>query len=76
MDFVNFCISPEMNTLYGKVAGEAPLNVKATTPANLAHLSFTATEMEKFVYVPDYAVVLGQQDAWAKRWESDIAPLL
>jgi len=32
--------------------------------------------MDKFVYVPDYAVVLGQQDAWAKRWESDIAPLL
>jgi putative spermidine/putrescine transport system substrate-binding protein len=76
MDFVNFCISPEMNTLYGKVAGEAPLNVKATTPANLSHLSFTPAEMEKFVYVPDYAVVLGQQDAWAKRWESDIAPLL
>ena len=75
-EFVNFCISPAMNTLYAKIAGEAPLNTKATTPENLKHLSYTPDEMEKFVHVPDYNVVLGQQDAWAKRWESDIAPLL
>lgn len=76
LDFINFCISPAMNSLYGKVAGEAPLNTKATTPANLAHLSYTPEEMAKFVYLPDFDVVLSSQDAWAKRWESDIAPLL
>lgn len=76
LDFVNFAISPEMNTLYGKVAGEAPLNVKATTPVSLRHLAYTPAELEQFVYVPDYAIVLQQQDAWSKRWESDIAQLL
>jgi putative spermidine/putrescine transport system substrate-binding protein len=76
LDFANFAIGPAMNTLYGKVAGEAPLNAKATTPDNLKHLAFTPAEFKQFVYVPDYNVVLGQQDAWSKRWEQDIAPLL
>ena len=76
LDFINFCISPEMDSLYSQVSGEAPLNSKAKTPPNLQHLSFTAPEMDKFVYVPDFKVVLANQDAWAKRWEQDIAPLL
>ena len=76
LDFVNFAISPAMDSLYGKVAGEAPLNTKATTDATLKHLAFTPDEFKQFVYVPDYNVVLSSQDAWAKRWEQDIAPLL
>jgi putative spermidine/putrescine transport system substrate-binding protein len=76
LDFINFAISPEMSELYAQVAGEAPLNVKAKTPDNLKHLSFTPEEFDKFVYVPDFNVVLTQQDAWTKRWESEIAPLL
>lgn len=76
LDFINFAISPEMNTLYANVAGEAPLNAKAKAPDRLKHLSFTPAEMAKYVYVPDYRIVLQSQDAWAKRWESDIAPLL
>lgn len=76
LDFINFAISPEMSTLYAEVAGEAPLNVKAKTPDALKHLAFTPEEFSKFVYVPDFNVVLSNQDAWTKRWESDIAPLL
>jgi len=76
LDFINFCINPEMNTLYAEVAGEAPLNVKAKTPDALKHLAFTPAEMDKYVYVPDFNVVLAQQDAWSKRWENEIAPLL
>lgn len=76
LEFVNHCISPEMSSLYAEVAGEAPLNVKATTPDSLKHLAFTPDEMDKYVYVPDFDVVLSQQDAWTKRWENEIAPLL
>jgi len=76
LDFVNFCISPEMSALYAEVAGEAPLNVKAKTPEALKHLAFTPAEMDKYVYVPDFNVVLASQDAWSKRWENEIAPLL
>ena len=76
LEFVNFAINPAMNTLYGQVAGEAPLNTKATTPESLKHLAFTPDQFKDFVYVPDYNVVLSNQDAWAKRWEQDIAPLL
>jgi putative spermidine/putrescine transport system substrate-binding protein len=76
LDFINFCISPEMSSLYAEIAGEAPLNVKAKTPASLSHLAFTPEEMDKYVYVPDFNIVLSQQDAWSKRWENEIAPLL
>ncbi|HUI17284.1 MAG TPA: extracellular solute-binding protein [Alphaproteobacteria bacterium] len=76
LEFVNFCISPEMSNLYAEVAGEAPLNVKSKTPDALKHLAFTPAEMDKYVYVPDFNVVLSQQDAWTKRWENEIAPLL
>jgi putative spermidine/putrescine transport system substrate-binding protein len=76
LDFVNFCISPEMNSLYGQIAGEAPLNAKAKTPENLKHISYTAEEMDEYVYRPDFPYLLSQQDAWAKRWENEMAPLL
>jgi putative spermidine/putrescine transport system substrate-binding protein len=76
LDFVNFCISPEMDSRYAEVAGEAPLNIKARTPDSLKHLAFTPEQMDKYVYVPDFDVVLSQQDAWSKRWENEIAPLL
>lgn len=74
--FINHCISPEMSSLYAEIAGEAPLNVKAKTPDSLKHLAFTPEEMDKYVYVPDFNVVLSQQDAWTKRWETEIASLL
>lgn len=74
--FIDHAISPEMNTLYAEVAGEAPLNSRAKSPAKLAHLTFTSQEMSDYVHVPDFSLVLAQQDAWTKRWESDIAPLL
>lgn len=75
-EFINLAISPEMSALYANVAGEAPLNVRTEVPEGMAHLSFSAEEMEEFVYIPDFQVVLEQQDAWTRRWESDIAPLL
>jgi putative spermidine/putrescine transport system substrate-binding protein len=74
--FINHAISPEMSELYAQVAGEAPLNVKAKTPDHLKHLAFTPEEFDKYVYVPDFNVVLTNQDAWTKRWENEIAPLL
>lgn len=76
MAFINHAISPAMNTLYAEVAGEAPLNGKAKAPEKLAHLTFSSEEMAKYVHVPDFGVVLSNQDAWAKRWENEIAPLL
>ncbi|MGO4441068.1 ABC transporter substrate-binding protein [Rhizobium sp. RAF56] len=76
LDFINFAISAEMSELYAQVAGEAPLNKKAKTPDALKHLAFTPEEFDKYVYVPNFDVVLTQQDAWAKRWEDEIAPLL
>jgi putative spermidine/putrescine transport system substrate-binding protein len=76
LDFVNHCISPEMSAIYAEIAGEAPLNFNAKSPDHLKHLAFTAEEMDKYVYVPDFNVVLANQDAWLKRWEDEIAPLL
>lgn len=76
LKFIDFCISPQMDALYAKIAGEAPLNVKAEVPEALQHLAFTSEEMNELVYIPDFTVVLAKQDEWARRWEDEIAPLL
>ncbi len=76
LKFIDFAISPEMSALYADVAGEAPLNIRTKAPEKLAHLAYGPGEFEQFVYVPDYGVVLAEQDNWARRWEEEIAPLL
>ena len=56
-------------------------SVNATNPdtnawALLERNDVTPAEFDKYVYVPDFNVVLNNQDAWAKRWEDEIAPLI
>ncbi len=69
LDFINFAISPAMNTLYSQDRRRGTAQRQGGRGRNLKHLSFTPSEMKEFVYVPDYQVVLASQDAWTKRWE-------
>ena len=67
--------------LTGFVDHHAADGVKAKTIVPLTPLPVTAKAYAAFrraeiVYVPDFNVVLAQQDAWSKRWENEIAPLL
>jgi putative spermidine/putrescine transport system substrate-binding protein len=75
-DFANFSISPPECQEWNKAVDLNPANLKCTPTKGLEHLAFTSPEMKEFGYVPDYAYISAQLDTWAKRYESEIAPLL
>jgi putative spermidine/putrescine transport system substrate-binding protein len=76
LKFINLSINPENSEIYASLAGEAPANVKAKSPPELAHMTFTKEEIGRFTYTPDWAYLSTQIDGWVKRWETEIVPLL
>lgn len=76
LDFANFSISPAENEFFNAAAGAIPTNVKAKVADNLKFLQYSEAEINESVYIPDWIYISGQVDAWNKRWEQEIAPLL
>ena len=76
MEFANFTISAENEELFHQDVGGAPANRKAKVPSNLAHMTFTPEEFDKYAYVPDWGYMSTQLDAWVKRFEQEIQPKL
>ncbi|MER9159315.1 extracellular solute-binding protein [Mesorhizobium sp. M0778] len=74
--FANFAIAPENNTEFNRDISGIPVNVKSKTDPAVQHMVFNNEEMEQFVYIPDWAYITEQADAWNKRWEQEIVPLL
>ncbi|MER9191434.1 ABC transporter substrate-binding protein [Mesorhizobium australicum] len=74
--FANFAINPENSAEFNRDIGAVPANVKAKVSDEIKPLTFSAEEMDRFVYIPDWAYLSTQTDAWMKRWEQEIAPLL
>ena len=76
MDFANFMISPEGTELYLKSVDLAPANSLVKPPPGTEHLVFTADELKKYVYFPDFPYITTQLDGWVQRFEQNIQPLL
>lgn len=74
--FANFAISPENNAEFNQNNGGVPVNVKAQVSDDRKPMMFNDDEMERHVYFPDWSYLSKQADAWLKRWEQEIAPLL
>lgn len=73
-EYANFTISPENGSNHYKMVGEVPANTKAEHGA--VDMQFTDEELKKFAYFVDWDYISSQGDAWVKRFETDIAPLL
>lgn len=73
-EYANFTISPENGSNHYKMVGEIPANTKAEHSA--IDMQFTDEELKKFAYFVDWDYISSQGDAWVKRYETDIAPLL
>ncbi|MER8703753.1 extracellular solute-binding protein [Mesorhizobium sp. M1273] len=73
---VNFLISRDNNAEFNRVVGQIPANVKAAVPDEAKPFAFNNDEMNKYAYVPDWSYISEQSDAWMKRWEQEIQPLL
>jgi len=76
LDFANFTVSAENNEFFNNASGAIPTNVKAKVAENLAYLQYSEAEIVESCYIPDWTYISGQVDAWNKRWEQEIAPLL
>ncbi|MCK1333275.1 extracellular solute-binding protein [Bradyrhizobium sp. CW9] len=74
--FANFAIGPEANTEFNQGIRAVPANVKSKVADEIKPISFNNEEMDRHVYIPDWAYLSTQSDAWMKRWEQEIAPLL
>ena len=75
-DFINFLLSPEAATTYNQLNQLPPASSKATPADGLDHVIFSNEELERFAHIPDYDYVSKQVDAWVKRFEAEIVPLL
>ncbi|MER8671605.1 extracellular solute-binding protein [Mesorhizobium sp. M1156] len=75
-EFANFMLSPEQNTKYCEIISAIPANIKATAPEAAKPFTFNLDEMDRYGYVPDWAYITDNVNAWAKRWETEIQPLL
>ncbi|WP_409190581.1 PotD/PotF family extracellular solute-binding protein [Bradyrhizobium sp. RDM4] len=74
--FANFAIAPETNAEFNRAISGVPVNIKSKVSDEIKPITFNNEEMERFAYIPDWAFLSTQTDAWMKRWEQEIAPLL
>lgn len=74
--FCDFFAGPEMNTKYNIPLGSGPTNVHSEANPQIADLYYAEDELERYGYFPDYTYLATQVDGWAKRWETEIVPLL
>lgn len=72
----NHFASAPINEMYNMPLGSGPTNVNAKANPEIAHFVYKPDEIEKYAYIADFEYMASQVDAWAKRWETEIAPLI
>lgn len=76
LKFLNHAIAPENVATYSEIVGEAPASTAVAVDPSMEHMVFSAEEAAKYTYLPDWGYIAAQRDAWVKRWEEEVAPLL
>lgn len=74
--FCDWFAQPEANTRYNFPLGSGPTNVHSEANPEIAKLYYDPDELEKYAYFADFPYLAKQLDAWTKRWETEVAPLL
>ncbi|UPY35686.1 extracellular solute-binding protein [Sediminicoccus sp. KRV36] len=74
--FANHFATAPINTRYNMPLGSGPTNINSTPAPAIADIFYKPDEIERFAYIPDYAYMSSQVDAWTRRWETEITPLI
>ena len=74
--FANYFATPAINEQYNWPLGEGPTNPNARANPDVADVFYSPQELTQYAYIPDYEYMSSQVDAWAKRWEQEITPLI
>jgi putative spermidine/putrescine transport system substrate-binding protein len=74
--FANYFAGAEVNEQYNLPLSSGPTNSKAKPNPALSDMYYKPDELEKFAYFADFEYLSSQVNAWTKRWETEIVPLL
>lgn len=74
--FVNHFATPEINEQYNWPLGSGPTNPKAKANPDVADVFYKPDELAQYAHIADFEYMASQVDGWAKRWETEIAPLI
>jgi len=74
--FANHFATPEINEQYNWPLGSGPTNAKSKPNPDIADVFYTPEELPQFAYIADFEFMASQVVGWAKRWETEIAPLI
>jgi putative spermidine/putrescine transport system substrate-binding protein len=74
--FANHFATAEINSRYNMPLGSGPTNVNAKPADAIKDIFYKPDELAKYAYIPDYSYMSTQVDAWTKRWETEITPLV
>jgi putative spermidine/putrescine transport system substrate-binding protein len=74
--FANHFATAAINTRYNMALGSGPTNGKSTPAPSIKGIFYSAEELPRYAYIPDYAYMATQIDGWSRRWETEITPLI
>jgi putative spermidine/putrescine transport system substrate-binding protein len=74
--FANHFATAAINTRYNMALGSGPTNAKSTPAPSIKGIFYSAEELPRYAYIPDYAYMATQIDGWTRRWETEITPLI
>ena len=72
----NYFAGAAQNQEYNWNLGSGPTNSKSKVNPDVADFYYPPDELAQYAYFADFAYLSTQVDAWAKRWETEIVPLL
>lgn len=74
--FANHFARADVNEMYNIPLGSGPTNPKAKVGEKAADFYYTPDELPRYAHVADFGYLSSQVNDWAKRWETEIVPLL
>lgn len=74
--FANHFAGAEVNEQYNLPLGSGPTNGKAKANPELTDTFYRPDELAQYAYIADFAFLSANVNSFAKRWETEIAPLI
>ncbi len=74
--FSNYFATAPINQQYNWPLGSGPTNQNSKVNPDVADVFYSPAELAQYAYIADFEYMSTQVDGYAKRWETEIAPLI
>jgi putative spermidine/putrescine transport system substrate-binding protein len=76
-EFINFWLSPEVQTNWAMAIGYSPTNLKSRIPSNYAYNRYLLSPNDySKIQALDWAWINKNRAAWIEKWQQDVLPLV